>query len=224
MAGTGAASTSATQITGDRCRLSSGSANNAELYFNMGVAGGVTSPEFQTGYANRTSMEFDVKDVSDLTASYGLGFHPEGVIAGTAFSRLIFQTGYVTTNTYRKRMTWTDVDNTVQTADIVTNSAVTKAYYQHVYRVEFYDYLQQTGSDSVSRATFQWKVLEDGVTILESHDGASQVYSRFGAVSGGWCSEPRGRISVSGFISFGADYVDFDDLKLNVNADESCVP
>lgn len=224
MAGTGAASTSATQITGDRCRLSSGTSGNAELYFKMGVAGGHTSPEFQTGYANRTSMEFDVKDVSDLTASYSLGFYPDGVIVGTTFSRLIFSTGYVTTNKYSKRMNWTDVDNNLQSAEIVTNSAVTKAYYQHVYRVEFYDYLQQTGSDAVSRATFQWKVLEDGVPILESHDGTSQVYSRFGAVSDGWCSEPRGRITVSGFIFFGSNYVDFDDLKLNVNADESCIP
>lgn len=226
--GTGALSTSAKQTASEYCRLDSGTSSSASLMAKWGVGGDWDSPAFDTAYADRTSISYTIKDVRDLTQTTSIGYYPEGQISGVDFPFLKFQLGYVNTNTYRKRASYTDVDNNTQNVDIVLNSSVTKSYYQHTYAVEIYDYQQQIGSDSKSRSTFEWKIIEDGSVLLESHDGTSRNYSRFGAAmpdeeAYDWCSRPRARIAIAGFAGFGtSNFVDFDDLKLSVNGDTAC--
>ena len=131
-----------------------------------------------------------------------------------------------------KKVIWYDVDDVVQSVviDSIPTASFTQAYIQHVYRIELYDYQQQTGSDSKSRSTFQWKILEDGVVIEESHDGTTQLNSRFASeppnkdVSDNWCNTPVVAIASSGYNLFGVDQVEFDDFKISVNGDESCIP
>ena len=229
--GTGVGSTSATQTASEQLKLSAGTSSNAELWFKLGVSGGNDSPDFETAYADKTVLEVEVKDVESTNHKVSLGFLPEGDIAGVDYPRIFISTGYVNSTTHRKRVRWTDVDNSVQTADLTFSSPANTDYYKHTYAIELYDYQQQTGSDSVSRATFEWKIVESGSVLFESHDGTSRLYSRFGAalptdVAYDWCSSPRGRLTVSGFnhISFGTNIAYFDNLSVNVNGDDSCVP
>ena len=181
-----------------------------------------------TGYSNRTSLEIDIVDVDSVTDSLGITILPRGLPFGLDKQFIAFAVQYVNTGNYRKRLSYTDVDNVELQVDIPFSGTVTKAYYLHTYTLEIYDYLQQTGSDSVSRATWQWKVKEDGNTLMESHDGTTQLHARFAAapptvVETSWCTKPLIRVFHSGF-NFFANSMEFDNLKLNVNGDESCSP
>ena len=170
----------------------------------------------------------EIVDVNSIEDSVTLGIHPRGAVSGLDKQFITFGVGWVNSTTHKKEMTYTDVDRADQTVTTFTASAASTSYYQHTYTLEIYDYLQQTGSDSVSRATWQWKLKEDGTTIFESHDGTSQIESRFAAAptdndADSWCQEPRVRITHSGFDFF-SNSMEFDNLKLSVNGDDSCVP
>lgn len=182
-----------------------------------------------TGYSNRTSLEIDIVDVNSITDSLGIAIQPRGIPSGLDKEFIAFSVQYISTGNYRKRLSYTDVDGVELQVDIPFSGTVTKAYYLHTYTLEIYDYLQQTGSDSVSRATWQWKVKEDGSTLMESHNGTSQLHARFAAapppvgVGTSWCTNPVIRVTHQGF-SFPSTSMEFDNLKLNVNGDESCSP
>ena len=169
----------------------------------------------------------EIVDVDRLDDTVGIHIHPRGNVFGVNQEFISFSTGYKSSSLHAKTIGFTDVDNVRQTVETTSATPSTVAYYQHTYTLEIYDYLQQTGSDSVSRATWQWKLKEDGTTLFESHDGTSQIEPRFAAAppsvsSGGWCSDPKIRITHNGFGSF-SNSMEFDNLKLTVNGDDSCV-
>jgi len=203
------------------------SSSLGELYAYWGVSGGATSPDFLTGYSNRTSLEMEIVDVGSVTDLVSLNIHPRGVISGLDRQFISFETGYQNSSSHRKRVKWSDVDNTLHQTTTTFSAASSTSFYQHTYTIELYDYVQQTGSDSVSRATWQWKVKEDGIAIFESHDGTNQIESRFASAAPAgytgttWCDTPMVRIAHSGFGFFSND-MEFDNLKLSVNGDTSC--
>ncbi|MDB4442125.1 hypothetical protein N9219_01745 [bacterium] len=202
------------------------------IYGSWGVDGGLLTPSFTTGYANKTYTELDCLSFTNYLTYMTYAIAPRGIFQQASNPTITLRVGHNGNSDIEKKVFWYDVDNVVQSVviDSIPDASFTQAYIQHVYRIELYDYQQQTGSDSKSRATFQWKILEDGVVIEESHDGTTQLNSVFASqppskdVSDNWCNTPVVAISSDGYNLFGVSQVEFDDFKISVNGDESCIP
>ena len=220
------------QTAADTCLLgntSNGMPRDSPLYFKWGVGGTSFSPAFT---ASTSYMEFDLVDSVDIYqyVVFGMSQHPFATIGNVSYIQL--QVGNSGFGDLDKRLSWYDVDNTLHsiTFDAIPEGSTTTAYYQHTYRIELYDYLQQIGSDSVSRATFQWKLIEDGTLIYESYDGTTQLQDRLGltAPTGSgdtrWCTMPRGYVNQYGYNFFAPNYIEIDNLNVSINGNISCVP
>ena len=222
----------AVQTASDTCLL--GLVPADKVTASWGVDGGLLAPSFTTGYANRTYTEMELKSFTNYLVYTAIQFTPRGAVIGglSVNPNLGVFVGHDGSFDIAKKAFWYDVDNVKSevTIDSIPEGDFTQAYIQHVYRVEMYDYAQQTGSDSVSRATFQWKILEDGVVVAESHDGTTQLESRFASAppdretGDNWCATPTVTIVSEGYNFFSNNQVEFDNFKIVTNFDETCIP
>ena len=207
----------------DRLEISNGGFSGAAygVYRRWGVSGPRNSPDFETAYSKKTYGEIELINVGsgDLNVYIDLlelkdDFFTLGI-------HIYKNQSTTSTRDFRYQGT-----STTQTVNIDSSVADVDLY--GTYRIEVYDALANPLNQEYWN--FEWKVLFAGSVVAESITGAVRNHQRltWGAVRSGaffWCDNPSFRVHhtdvPSGYYTAATTW---DNLKISVNGDETCLP
>ncbi len=190
-----------------------------------GVSGQGDAPDFTTGYANATSLEFDLVSF-DWAGSPGnpqlnsyCGLDPNG---GAGFRPTIEFDSLYSNNATRYRSVFVYTGGSAFLAQTGWGTTGDTSAIEGTYKIEMYD-----GAIVSGTYKFEWKVWFNGSVVAQSLNGASRVFNPLSFDCGdgldAWCERPRVQF-YNYVVNSYHPTMTIDNINLHVNGDESCVP
>lgn len=193
------------------------------VYRDWGVSGSPRNPNFELGYSKKTYGEIEFINVGSGDLDLFITLSSEGGPISTGFhiyksqtttSRIDFVYDYWTTTSLTKTI---NIDSSIADADLYKT-----------YRIEVYD--GRINSNNDVRWDFEWKAVIDGTVVLESMTSGVRNYP---ALSWGlasnvpafWCDRPGFSIYHRAVpVGYSTPTTTWDNLKISVNGNETCLP
>lgn len=220
--------TVATQNSSGQLEISSsvsGDSDRHGIIRRWGVSGQGDSPDFTSGYANATSLEFDLvsfdwaSGFNNPSLSAYIGLDPNGSVG---FRPTIEFDSTFSNNQTRYRATFLYVGGSALVAQTGFNNSGDTSAIEGTYKIEIYDGAIVSGSYK-----FEWKVWFGGSVVVESLTGATRNYAALTFDCGdgldNWCALPRVQF-YNYIVAGGKEHptITLDNIKLAVNGDTTC--
>ena len=193
------------------------------VYRDWGVSGPPSAPDFELGYSKKTYGQVEFINVGSGDLDVFITLSSEGGSIATGFHIYKGQTTTSTIDFVYDYWTTTSNTKTINIDSLVADADLFKSY-----RMEVYD--GRVNPNNSVRWDFEWKAVIDGTIVLESMTGAVRNYP---ALSWGlssvflpfWCDRPALNIYHQGVpIGYSTPTTTWDNLKISVNGDETCIP
>ncbi len=206
-----------------------GTNNDYGITRNWGVDGGVLTPDFPSGYANKSLFKVDLVNVGsgDLNIYFGIPYTTDSTSPLQNCFR-IYKGGGSTSSIDFEFREASGIGGALLRRVVSLSTSVADSALYTTYELQFYDGAIK-GSPWTS-FEWEWKVLIGGTVVAESMTGTNRNHGKMSIAYNTinptfWCDQPKVSIYHPAALPPGiVPATTWDNLAIAINGNDSCLP